>query len=230
MQTFTSTELNRKSGAILQAAEEQGSVEIRKGSKVYVLQYVRTESDAVTYVRNEPAALGGDEVVSLLQEQTALLRELVEQGRSQVCESLEGPRKSQAAEVVTSGTVTARVDEEPQRPVVVIPERMEDPKPEPPGEPSQEELRAAHEYFGLRETPDGLEITQKGIQSALARMKKASRDKPDSVEAQVIQMDPASEERMEFIRLYQLDRCSKALAARADGDPKWLGMASPPRF
>ncbi|MEU6449628.1 hypothetical protein [Streptomyces sp. NPDC046979] len=226
MQTFTSTELNRKSGAILQAAEEQGSVEIRKGSKVYVLQYVRTESEVVTYVRNEPAAVGGDEVVSLLQEQTALLRELVEQGRSQ-CDSAARSRKPQAAEVVTSGTVTAQVDEGPQRPVVVIPERVEEPKPEPPGEPSPQELRAAQEYFGLQEVPDGLEITQRGIQSALAHMKKASRGKPDSVEAQVISMDPASEGRMECIRLYQIDRYSKALAKRAAGDPRWLGSATP---
>lgn len=97
---------------------------------------------------------------------------------------------------------------------MVIPERVEDPKPEPPGEPTEDELTAAREYFGLKETLDGLDLLPKGIWSALAHMKKASRGKPDSVEAQVI----------------QIDRYSKALAKRAAGDPKWLGMATPPRF
>ncbi|CAL9455634.1 hypothetical protein SUDANB15_02515 [Streptomyces sp. enrichment culture] len=281
MQTFTSTELNRKSGAILQAAEEQGSVEIRKGSKVYVLQYVRTDSESDTYVRNEPSAVGGDEVVELLREQTALLRELVEQGRGV---SGGANEKSQVAQVVDPDTLTAQVGEGPREcPPVRAPaspkaepsmespekansrhlekaianrkERMEaafkaspsrpsvegwparvravvTPEPEPaqPEEPSPEELQAAHEYFGLRETSDGLEITERGIQSALGAVKKIARQDPESAEAKVMTMGPADEDRIEFLRCVQLDKLSKALAKRAAGDPKWLGVATPPRF
>ncbi|MGW5198614.1 hypothetical protein [Streptomyces spiralis] len=237
MQTFTSTDLNRTSGAILQAAEEQGAVEIRKGSKVFILKYVSPDEDADTYVNKEPVrkprARSNDELMASLlassNQQAALLQELVDLAKRDT--------GTQAAEVATTSVVTVRLDEEPEPaaeprelPKVVIPAHVEEDKPEPPGEPTEDELRAAYEYLGLRETSDGLEITEKGIRSALATVKKVARRDPESTEAQILKMDPSSEERIECLRLVQLDKLSTALAKRATGDREWLGMATPPRF
>ncbi|MET7761732.1 hypothetical protein ABZS71_06710 [Streptomyces sp. NPDC005393] len=233
MQTFTSTDLNRTSGAILQAAEEQGAVEIRKGSKVFILKYVSPDEDADTYVNEEPvrkprAGRNDDLLASLLassNQQSALLQELVDLAKRDI--------GTQPLQVAEPGMVTARIDEEPvapERPKVVIPERLPQPKPEKPGEPSQDELRAAHEYYGLQETVDGLEITERGIQRALGTVAKIARQDPESTEAQILKMDAASEDRIECLRLVQIDKLSNALAKRAAGDPRWLGAATPPRF
>ncbi|MFJ9353729.1 hypothetical protein [Streptomyces mirabilis] len=235
MQTFTSTELNRKSGAILQAARDQGSVEIRKGAEVYVLQYVRTDEDATTYVRNDAVRTEGD---PWKDEMLSLMRELVEQGRGvsggdneKFAGPSEGPANAQAAQVADPGKVTARIDEEPvQNRPVVIPEAVQAPEPEKPGEPSPDELKAAYDYLGLRECPEGLEITEKGIQSALGTVKKAAREDPSSAEAKVMAMGSADEDRIEFLRCVQIDKLSKALAKRAAGDPRWLSVATPTRI
>ncbi|MET8114024.1 type II toxin-antitoxin system Phd/YefM family antitoxin [Streptomyces prasinus] len=229
MRTYSTRQVQSKTKEILDAAAAGEEVRITRGKQVFKVLLVEGEPTESVQGASTDDLLA--QLVEQTSQQTDLLRQLVEQ-KDTTLEDLIEQSKPQALQVADPGklTVTARVDEEPQRPVVVIPERLENPEPEPPGEPSQEELRAAHEYFGLRETPDGMEVTQKGIQSALVHMKKVSRDKPDSVETQVIKMDPASDERIEFIRLYQLDRYSGALAKRAGGDPKWLGMATPPRF
>ncbi|MFG2380590.1 hypothetical protein [Streptomyces avermitilis] len=278
MQTFTSTELNRKSGTILQAAREQGSVEIRKGSEVYVLQYVRTDEDATTYVRNDAVRTEGD---PWKDEMLSLMRELVEQGRGV---SGGDDETSQTALVADCSKVTVPADEpEPRtvripvppmpksnpesenaanarllerssarrqermeaafkaahsRPVptepepveskpVVIPETVKAPEPEKPGEPTQDELTAAYEYLGLQEDPDGLSVTQRGIQSALGTVRKIARQDPESAEAKVMKMGAADEERVEFLLCVQVDKLSKALAKRAAGDPRWLGAGTP---
>ncbi|MEU6181189.1 type II toxin-antitoxin system Phd/YefM family antitoxin [Streptomyces coeruleorubidus] len=227
---YRTREMQTKAKEILDAAEAGDDVRITRNGRVFrvvlvdggpIEPEVQTSTDDLL-----------TQLVAQSSQQTDLLRQLVEQ-KSTVLDDLIEQSASQVDQVADSGMVTAQVGEEsvaPQWPKIVVPDSFPGHRPAQPGEPSRDELRAAQEYFGLRETPDGLEITEKGIQSALAHMKKASRDKPDSVEAQVIQMDPGSEERMECIRLYQLDRYSKALAKRADGDPKWLGVFTPPRF
>lgn len=228
---YRTREMQTKAKEILDAAEAGEDVRITRNGKVF----------KVVLADAEPAGplealmgTGSDDLLAQLLEQssqqTDLLRQLVEHKDTVLDDLIEQTQRSQAAEAVTSGMVTVRVDEVAQRPAVVIPERVEDLKPEPPGEPTQDELSAAHEYFGLRETPNGAELTPKGIQSALAHLKKASRDEPDSVKAKVIRMDPSSEDRIEFLRCYQLDRFTKALAKRAAGDRRWLGAATPPRF
>ncbi|WP_326755122.1 hypothetical protein OH738_10665 [Streptomyces hirsutus] len=251
MKEYTARQVQRQFSLICDDVDVDGGVIVVKGNRRYLLSPLPVDGDDKPSVdvgrasvakpvdSGDTAPLGGGEVVELLREQTALLRELVEQGRG-----ISGgvTEKPQAAQVAAPGklTVTARVDEEPQEepepaeprelPKVVIPERLEDPKPKPPGEPSRGELRAAYEYFGLRETPDGLEVTERGIRSALGTVKKVAQEDPDSPEAQILKMGAADEDRIECLRLVQLDKLSKALAKRADGDPKWLGMATPPRF
>ncbi|MFE6627377.1 type II toxin-antitoxin system Phd/YefM family antitoxin [Streptomyces rochei] len=228
---YRTREMQTKAKEILDAAEAGEDVRITRNGKVF--KVVLADAEAAEPAEALASTGSGDLLEQLISGQSQtndLLRELIEQnGNSRDLDKIieqngdtrlldEIIEKSQPA-VATRSTVT-----------VQIPERVEDPKPEAPGEPSPEELRTAQEYFGLRETQDGLEATQKGIQSALAHMKKTARDKPDSEEAKVIRMDPASEDRMEFIRLYQIDRYSKALAKRAAGDPRWLGAATPTRF
>lgn len=107
---------------------------------------------------------------------------------------------------------------------------MKAPEPEKPGEPSQDELRAAYDYLGLRETSEGLEVTQRGVQSALGTVKKIAREDPSSAEARVMAMGAADDDRIEFLRCVQLDKLSKVMAKRAAGDPRWLGVATPPRI
>ncbi|MGW3154034.1 hypothetical protein [Streptomyces sp. NPDC001089] len=219
MQTFTSTDLNRTSGAILQAAEQHGTVEIRKGTKVFQLSYVRTDDTYVT----EPSVRTEEDPWK--DEMLSLMRELVQQGREVPGGLTE---KTQPAEVVDSGVVTVRIDEEPQeRPVVVIPEEVPAKEPEVSPEPSQGELEAAYEYLGLVATPDGYTITERGLQSASATVRKTAKENPESAEAKVMQMGSADEERVEFLLLVQIDKLSKALAKRAAGDPRWLGAATP---
>ncbi|BAC73254.1 hypothetical protein AQJ43_23610 [Streptomyces avermitilis] len=113
---------------------------------------------------------------------------------------------------------------------MVIPEAVKAPEPEKPGEPSQDELRAAYDYLGLRETSEGLEVTQRGVQSALGTVKKIAREDPSSAEARVMAMGAADDDRIEFLRCVQLDKLSKVMAKRAAGDPRWLGVATPPRI
>jgi antitoxin (DNA-binding transcriptional repressor) of toxin-antitoxin stability system len=228
---YKTREMQTKAKEILDAVDAGEEVQITRNGRVY--RVVLAEGEPV---RAEPR----DDLLATLVEQGSqqidLLRQLVEH-KDTVLDDLVKQTKAQPAEVATSGIVTARVDEEhepatePQeRPTVVIPERVEDPKPEPPGEPTQGELRTAHEYFGLRETTGGLDITEKGIQSALSTVKKIARQDPESAEAKVMVMGAADEDRIEFLRCVQIDKLTKALAKRAAGDPKWLGMATPPRF
>lgn len=99
-----------------------------------------------------------------------------------------------------------------------------------PEGPSRQDLEAAYQYFGLQEGLDRLEVTQKGIQSALGEAKRAARRNPDSEEAKALAMGPADEHRIELLRCIQLDKLSKALAKRDAGDPFWLSHATPSRF
>ncbi|MFD8072188.1 hypothetical protein ACFV3E_05995 [Streptomyces sp. NPDC059718] len=290
MQTFTSTELNRKSGAILQAAEDQGAVEIRKGSKVFVLRYVSADEDPTTYVSEEPvrkaspaAGTNEDVMAALLAsstQQAELLQELVDLAKRDT-----GP-EAVARMAAELGVETAGIDEEPEpgkvripapprpqpnpegegrrwarqleeararekartdavlmtarsRPasidgaepvqarVVAIPKAVVDETPEPAEEPTQDELEAAYDYFGLVETADGLEVTERAIQRALGTVMSVARKNPESEEAIVMKMDASDERRIEFLRLVQLDKLSKALAKRKAGDPRWLGAATP---
>ncbi|MFJ3665041.1 type II toxin-antitoxin system Phd/YefM family antitoxin [Streptomyces sp. NPDC090106] len=144
-------------------------------------------------------------------------------------------RKAKTEELLASVRSRPASDEsrpeEPQwtseRPAVAIPDVPEVLVPELPDEPSREELEAAYAYLGLRETDDGLEITETGIQNALGTVKKAARQDPKSAEATVMKMGPSDPDRIEFLRCVQLDKLSRALAKRAAGDRRWLGIATP---
>ncbi|MEU8556005.1 hypothetical protein AB0C80_18715 [Streptomyces anthocyanicus] len=231
MTEYNAKDMRSKAGQMLDEARRGEEVVIwRRGAERFVLRYEAEGAHSGEHQVDISMSTGADDLLGqLIDGQSTtndLLRQLVEH-KDTVLDDLIKQTKAHAAEVVTSGAVTARVDEEPQRPVVVIPERVEDSKPEPPSEPSPEELRAAREYFGLREVPQGLEITEKGIQSALGTVKKIARQDPDSAEAKVMDMGPADEDRIEFLRCVQLDKLSKALAKRAAGDRRWLGSATP---
>jgi prevent-host-death family protein len=230
---YRTREMQTKAKEILDAAEAGEDVRITRNGKVFKVVLVDAEptEPAETFTRAPSDDLLA-QLVEQASQQTDLLRQLVEQKDATLDDLIEQSGKDavlddliEQAETQADSGAKATI-----WPRMMLPDPFPKTRTERSEEPSQEELRAAQEYFGLREVPDGLEITQKGMQSALAHMKKASREKPDSEEAKVIRMDPASEDRMEFIRLYQIDRYSKALAKRAAGDPKWLGMATPPRF
>ncbi|MET8511993.1 hypothetical protein [Streptomyces sp. NPDC005077] len=235
MGSYNAKDMRSKAGQMLDEARRGGEVVImRRGAERFVLRYEpegahpsEHQGDASVSTPASDDLLG--QIISGQEQTNDLLRALVEQGKADrtLDEIIE---RSQPARVAEPSMVTVRLEEEPvQARPVVIPEAVEDPEPEKPGEPTQDELTAAYEYLGLRETPDGLDVTQKGIQSALGTVKKIAREDPASAEAKVMAMGAAEDERIEFLRCVQIDKLSKVMAKRAAGDLKWLGVATPGR-
>ncbi|MGV9228503.1 type II toxin-antitoxin system Phd/YefM family antitoxin [Streptomyces nigra] len=196
---YRTREMQTKAKEILDAAEAGEDVRITRNGRIFKVVLVDIEPTEATEVLASTGS--GDlleQLVSGQQQTNDLLRQLVGH-KDTVLEDLVKQAKAQPAEVVTTGTVTARVDEEPrERKTVVIPEGLEEPQPAQVGEPSPEELREAHQ--------GNLEITQKGIQNALGTVKKVAREDPESAEAKVMAMDAADEDRIEFLRCVQLDK------------------------
>ncbi|MFD8472020.1 type II toxin-antitoxin system Phd/YefM family antitoxin [Streptomyces globisporus] len=216
MATYNAKDMRSKAGQMLDEARRgEGVVIMRRGAERFVLRYEPegahpNEHQGDSSV-NTPAS--DDLLGQILGEQAqtnVLLRELVEQGKGdraldQIIE------KSQPTAEARPSTVTVQIPEKP----VVSPD------------PSQGELEVAYDCFGLRSTPDGFTITEKGLRSASATVKKAARQDPESAEAKVMRMGSADDERVEFLLCVQVDKLSKALAKKAAGDPHWLGVATP---
>ncbi|MEU5448686.1 hypothetical protein [Streptomyces californicus] len=222
MATYNAKDMRSKAGQMLDAARRGEEVVImRRGAERFVLRYEPEgahpgEQQGDSSV-STPAS--GDLLGQILGEQAQtndLLRELVEQGRGdrtldQIIE------RSQSAEEVRPVTVAVEIPETPPQA----------PEPGVSPEPSQEELDAACEYFGLHSTPDGYTITEKGLRGASATVAKAARLDPECAEAKVMKMGSADDERVEFLLCVQVDKLSKALAKRVSGDPRWLGSGTP---
>ncbi|MGW3305915.1 type II toxin-antitoxin system Phd/YefM family antitoxin [Streptomyces sp. NPDC001073] len=214
MRTYSTRQVQAKTKEILDAAAAGEEVRITRGQQVFKVVLVEGE-------QTEPVAHGStDDLLAQLVEQsgqqTDLLRQLVEH-KDTVLDDLVKQTKPQPAEEARPATVTVEIPETPPQA----------PEPDVSPEPSQEELEAAYEYLGIRSTRDGYTITEKGIQSALATVKKAARQDPESAEAKVMRMGAADEGRVEFLLCVQVDKLSKALAKRAAGDPRWLGAGTP---
>ncbi|MFE7029476.1 type II toxin-antitoxin system Phd/YefM family antitoxin [Streptomyces sp. NPDC057621] len=223
--TYKTREMQTKAKEILDAAEAGDDVQIIRNGRVF--RVVPDEAEQVE--RSEPVGHATtDDLLAQLVEQTDLLRRLVADSSGATPDNLIEQARSQAAEVVDSGVVTVRIDEEPQeRPVVVIPEAAPAKEPEISPEPSQRELEAACDYFGLRSTPDGYRLELRGLQSASGTVRKKAKEDPESAEAKVMRMGSTEEGRVEFLLCVQIDKLSRALAKRAAGDPRWLGAATP---
>ncbi|WP_328981743.1 type II toxin-antitoxin system prevent-host-death family antitoxin [Streptomyces mirabilis] len=226
---YRTREMQTKAKEILDAAEAGEDVRITRNGRVFRVVLDDEPAEPLTSTPASDDLLG--QIISGQQQANDLLRELVEQGRNDrtLDEIIE---RSQPLQIAEPGMVTVRLEEPepPQNRPVVIPEAVKAPEPEKPGEPSQDELKAAYDYLGLRETPEGLDVTERGIRSALGTVKRIAREDPTSDEARVMEMGAADEDRIEFLRCVQLDKLSKALAKRAAGDPCWLGVATPPRI
>lgn len=99
-----------------------------------------------------------------------------------------------------------------------------------PGEPSEAELKAARDYYGLALGPDGLELTDGGMGSALGKVGSVIRKNPkspDIPEVRILALPPHDPERLAFLRSVQVEKYESALAKRAAGDRGWLGPATP---
>ncbi|MEU6635732.1 type II toxin-antitoxin system Phd/YefM family antitoxin [Streptomyces rochei] len=213
---YRTREMQTKAKEILDAAEAGEDVRITRNGKVFKVVLANAE---LPEPAGALAGMGSDDLLEQLvsgQRQTNdLLRQLVEHKDTTLDDLIEqGNTQTDEA----TATVWPRM---------ILPDPFPKARAKRPEEPTPDELKAAYEYLGLREGADGLEITEKGIQSALGTVKKIARQDPESAEVKVMAMAPADEDRIEFLRCVQLDKLSKALAKRAAGDPRWLGVASP---
>jgi hypothetical protein len=174
MKKYTARQAQRQFSLICGDADVDGGVIVVKGDRRYLLSPLPVDGDdkpavdvdkapvATPVDTGDTAVLGGDEVVGLLREQTALLRELVEQGLRNTGHA----PNAQAAEVADPGkpVVTVRVDEEIKEvaPIPVeeepTPEEVSDafepPEPQPESEPEEtpeERARREKHEESLRE-------------------------------------------------------------------------------
>ncbi|MFH9038474.1 type II toxin-antitoxin system Phd/YefM family antitoxin [Streptomyces sp. NPDC017966] len=230
---YRTREMQTKAKEILDAAEAGEDVRITRNGKVFKVVLADAELPKPT---GALAGTGSDDLLEQLvsgQQQTNdLLRQLVEQKDTTLDDLIEqGGRGTDLDDLI--GQNAPHVDEGAKAtvwPRMILPDPFPKARTKGPEGPTRDELKAAYEYLGLRETVDGLEITEKGVQSALGTVKKIAREDPESAEAKVMRMGPADGDRIEFLRCVQLDKISKALAKRAAGDPRWLGVATPPRI
>jgi hypothetical protein len=240
MKPFTSTELNRTSGAVLLAAREHGSVEIRKGEEAYVLQYVgKVGNTDGTYVTEEPVRTERSADVSsqttellleqteLLRQQAALLQELVEQGRNRgraeplgVVGELRSPLGYAAPGLPSKEpqeTAASRV--EPRR--AVAPTKTEEVRPEP-RKVSEKQLKDVMAFYGLTASEDGpFEIDARGVQRGTARLHSLAK-KGLAGAQEIVALEVDDPRRVEYIINIQTADFTETIAQYESGKSNFL--------
>ncbi|MFI0939169.1 type II toxin-antitoxin system Phd/YefM family antitoxin [Streptomyces sp. NPDC021020] len=218
---YSITDLRRKSAEVVDALKAGETVALTHNGTV-LAHIVPVAHQGVPQVAREEVPSGGSEVVDLLREQTALLRELVQQGKQ--VQPLEAARAPVVTVPIPEGP---EVRTEPERAPgphrVVVPQRVEDAKQQP-RKLTPKELATVLDWYGLVAIEGGgFEINGRGLEKGTSKLH-AQAKKGRSEAAEVVALDANDARRQQYVLNVQIEAFTEVVRKYESGESNWLPL------